>query len=305
MFRRFTIAASAMAISLTPIAVSTVRADDLWRSQFEVGSFDVFHKQDSESFDLQLRPGWRLWNFGVFAGAMYTTKEASMGYAGVTYDLNITDHILILPDAAVGYYDHGGDKVLSYKSTAEFRTGIGVAYEFDNGWRAGADIHHISNAGLDKKNPGVEIAALTLAVPLFGKPSSNAQAPVSSAPAVYLPAAAPPPQPLPLNYLVFFDFNKSDLTADAQKIVKSAADNAAKSQPTKLTVTGHTDTVGSDAYNMRLSRRRAVSVQKELVRDGVPAGEIAIFAKGKKDLLVPTADGVKEPQNRRVQIVFE
>ncbi len=74
---------------------------------------------------------------------------------------------------------------------------------------------------------------------------------------------------------------------------------------TKLTVTGHTDTHGSDAYNMRLSKRRAVTVQQELMHDGVPAGEIAIFAKGKHDLLVPTADGVKEPQNRRVQIVFE
>ena len=73
---------------------------------------------------------------------------------------------------------------------------------------------------------------------------------------------------------------------------------------TKLEVTGHTDTVGSDAYNMRLSRRRAESVAAELEKQGVPSSEIAIFAKGKRDLLVPTADGVKEPQNRRVQIVY-
>jgi len=213
----------------------------------------------------------------------------------------LTDHILILPDAAVGYYSRGSDKILSFKSTAEFRTGIGAAYEFDNGWRLGADIHHISNAGLDKKNPGVEIAALTLAIPLFGNEEPVAEAPAAAvAPTAPTPAAA-----APLNYLVFFDFNKSDLTSDAQKIIHDAADNAAKSSPTKLTVTGHTDTVGSDAYNLRLSKRRAVSVQKELVRDGVPAGEIAIFAKGKHELLVPTADGVKEPQNRRVQIVFE
>jgi outer membrane protein OmpA-like peptidoglycan-associated protein len=300
MVRNLALAASAAAISFASMA----HADDLWRSQLEVGSFDVFHKQDSESFDMQLRPGWRLWDFGVFAGAMYTTKDALMGYAGMTYDFYLTDHILILPDAAVGYYDHGGDKVLSYKSTAEFRTGIGVAYEFDNGWRAGVDIHHISNAGLDKKNPGVEIAALTLAIPLFGKPSVAEETPAAAPRPV---AARPQPAPpgVPLNYLVFFDFNKSDLSPDAQKIIKSASDNAAKSGPTKLTVTGHTDTVGSDAYNLRLSRRRAVSVQRELVRDGVPAGEIAIFAKGKKELLVPTADGVREPQNRRVQIVFE
>jgi outer membrane protein OmpA-like peptidoglycan-associated protein len=55
---------------------------------------------------------------------------------------------------------------------------------------------------------------------------------------------------------------------------------------------------------MRLSRRRAESVAAELEKQGIPSKEIAIFAKGKKDLLVPTADGVKEPQNRRVQIVY-
>ncbi|MDB5396375.1 MAG: OmpA family protein, partial [Rhodospirillales bacterium] len=74
---------------------------------------------------------------------------------------------------------------------------------------------------------------------------------------------------------------------------------------TKLEVTGDTDTVGSDAYNMRLSRRRGESVAAQLEKDGIPASEIEIIAKAKRDLLVPTADGVKEPQNRRVQIVYE
>jgi OOP family OmpA-OmpF porin len=116
------------------------------------------------------------------------------------------------------------------------------------------------------------------------------------------PPAAPPAAPR--NYLVFFDFNKSDLTADAKGIVDTAASNAKSNRISRLEVTGHTDTVGSDAYNMRLSRRRAESVSAELQAQGVPSSEIAIFAKGKRDLLVPTADGVKEPQNRRVQIVF-
>ena len=109
----------------------------------------------------------------------------------------------------------------------------------------------------------------------------------------------------PKSYLVFFDFNKSDLTMQATQIVDQAATNAQTTKVTQLMVTGHTDTVGSDAYNMRLSRRRAESVSAELEAQGVPSSEIAIFAKGKRDLLVPTADGVREPQNRRVQIVFE
>jgi outer membrane protein OmpA-like peptidoglycan-associated protein len=122
------------------------------------------------------------------------------------------------------------------------------------------------------------------------------------------PYTAPPPQaaqPAPKSYLVFFDFNKSDLTSQATQIVDEAAGNAAPAKVTRLTVTGHTDTVGSDAYNMRLSRRRAESVAARLEKDGIPSSEIEIVARGKRDLLVPTADGVREPQNRRVQIVYD
>jgi Putative beta-barrel porin-2, OmpL-like. bbp2/OmpA family len=110
---------------------------------------------------------------------------------------------------------------------------------------------------------------------------------------------------VPHSYLVFFDFNKSDLTAAALKIVDQAAADAVAGKATTLQVTGYTDTVGSDAYNLRLSKRRALSVQAELAKQGIPADQVAIFAKGKHDLLVPTADGVKEPQNRRVSIVYE
>ncbi|MDB5395287.1 MAG: putative TonB-dependent receptor [Rhodospirillales bacterium] len=130
------------------------------------------------------------------------------------------------------------------------------------------------------------------------------EAPVETA--TYTPPAAiaPAAPAVAKSYLVFFDFNKSDLTPQAVTVVDQAAKNAGPAKVTKIEVTGHTDTVGSDAYNMRLSRRRAESVAAQLEKDGIPSSEIAIFAKGKHDLLVPTADGVKEPQNRRVQIVY-
>ena len=134
----------------------------------------------------------------------------------------------------------------------------------------------------------------------FGGPSSEPEA----EPAAYVPPPAVAPAPAPKSYLVFFDFNKSDLTPQAAEIVGAAAKNAGPAKVTQLTVTGHTDTAGSDAYNMRLSRRRAESVAAELEKDGIPSSEIEIVAKGKRDLLVPTADGVREPQNRRVQIVY-
>ena len=135
----------------------------------------------------------------------------------------------------------------------------------------------------------------------FGGPTQEPEA----TPAAYVPPPVQAPVQSPRSYLVFFDFNKSDLTPQATQIVDTAAKNAAAGKVTQLTVTGHTDTVGSDAYNMRLSRRRAESVAAKLEKDGIASSEIEIVAKGKRDLLVPTADGVREPQNRRVQIVFD
>jgi OOP family OmpA-OmpF porin len=126
-----------------------------------------------------------------------------------------------------------------------------------------------------------------------------------AAPAAYVPPPVMAPVQTPKSYLVFFDFNKSDLTPQAVSIVDQAAANAGPAKVTQLTVTGHTDTVGSDAYNMRLSRRRAESVAAQLEKDGIPSSEIQIVARGKRDLLVPTKDGVREPQNRRVQIVYD
>jgi OOP family OmpA-OmpF porin len=134
----------------------------------------------------------------------------------------------------------------------------------------------------------------------FGAPAPEPEA----TPAAYVPPPVVAPAAVPKSYLVFFDFNKSDLTPQAVTIVNQAAANAGPAKVTQLTVTGHTDTVGSDAYNMRLSRRRAESVAAQLEKDGILSSEIEIIAKGKRDLLVPTADGVKEPQNRRVQIVY-
>jgi iron complex outermembrane receptor protein len=125
--------------------------------------------------------------------------------------------------------------------------------------------------------------------------------------AVYTPPPPQAPMPAPSvahSYMVFFDFNKSDLSPQAVTIVDQAAKNAAPAKATELTVTGHTDTVGSEAYNMRLSRRRAESVAAELEKQGIASSEIEIVAKGKHDLLVPTGDGVREPQNRRVTIVY-
>jgi outer membrane protein OmpA-like peptidoglycan-associated protein len=75
-------------------------------------------------------------------------------------------------------------------------------------------------------------------------------------------------------------------------------------QSTRIEVAGHADRSGSPQYNMGLSRRRADNVAAELVRQGISRNEIAVTAFGETRPLVPTADGVREPQNRRVEIVL-
>jgi OmpA family len=104
-------------------------------------------------------------------------------------------------------------------------------------------------------------------------------------------------------YLVFFALDQATLTEADRQIISQAVEEYRRTGAAQITATGHTDTSGSAAYNLELSLRRAEVVANELVRQGVPAREIATVGQGEEDLLVPTADGVREPRNRRVWIV--
>ena len=103
-------------------------------------------------------------------------------------------------------------------------------------------------------------------------------------------------------FIVFFDFDKSNLTAEAQSVVEEAVKSAKTNGMVKVLITGHTDTVGSDSYNQALSVRRAEAVKDEMVREGMDGSGIAIQGKSFHDPLVPTGPGVREPQNRRAVI---
>ena len=72
----------------------------------------------------------------------------------------------------------------------------------------------------------------------------------------------------------------------------------------QIQVTGYTDRSGSPGYNQRLSERRANAVAEALARLGVPRSDMVVAGRGENDNRVPTAAGVREPQNRRVEIVF-
>jgi len=120
------------------------------------------------------------------------------------------------------------------------------------------------------------------------------------------PAAAPvAPAPAPARtFQVFFDWDKATLTDRARQIVKEAAEGSTKVQTTRIEVNGYTDTSGTPQYNKGLSIRRAEAVAAELVKDGVARNIISIQGFGETRLLVPTGPGVREPQNRRVEIIL-
>ena len=105
-------------------------------------------------------------------------------------------------------------------------------------------------------------------------------------------------------YLVFFEWDHSDLSARAQQIVTEAATASRSSGVTRIEVDGHTDASGTHAYNQALSVRRANTVAAELVKDGVPISAISVHGYGETHQLAPTAPGQREPQNRRVEIIL-
>ena len=106
-------------------------------------------------------------------------------------------------------------------------------------------------------------------------------------------------------YLVFFDWDRADLTDRARQIISEAAQNSTRVQATRIEVQGNADRSGTPQYNQKLSLRRAQTVAAELVRDGVNQSEISIQAFGDTRPLVATAAGVREPQNRRVAIILQ
>jgi outer membrane protein OmpA-like peptidoglycan-associated protein len=105
--------------------------------------------------------------------------------------------------------------------------------------------------------------------------------------------------------MVFFDFDRSNITDTAATTIRQAANDAKAGRSTRIGVTGHADRSGADAYNMALSLRRGNAVKDQLVREGIPATAIAVVGRGESQPLVQTADGVREPQNRRVEIVLQ
>jgi OmpA-OmpF porin, OOP family len=142
----------------------------------------------------------------------------------------------------------------------------------------------------------------------FGSPTPPPPPPPPPAPEP-APAPAPTPAPEPVvcspgPFIVFFEWNKSDITPEAASILDNAVSQYQSCNNAQVMVAGYTDTSGTPKYNLGLSQRRADSVKAYMTSHAVPAAQISTEAFGETRLRVQTADGVREVQNRRVEITY-
>jgi len=119
-----------------------------------------------------------------------------------------------------------------------------------------------------------------------------------------IPATETCPAPVVGPFMVFFDWDRDNITAQAAAILDNAAAAYQQTGQAQVMLAGHADRSGSDQYNVGLSQRRAANVRAYLAGRGIPEGVMTTEAFGESRPLVETADGVREPQNRRVEITF-
>ena len=105
--------------------------------------------------------------------------------------------------------------------------------------------------------------------------------------------------------ILYFPFDSDSLGDSAQAALKQLVHDVLAAGNVSVTINGHADRAGTEAYNLDLSERRAKFVQKALAQAGVPIKYLHYFAFGESDPAVPTEDGVQEPRNRRVEIFIE
>lgn len=123
------------------------------------------------------------------------------------------------------------------------------------------------------------------------------------------PTPQPEPQPQPVacptsEFVVYFEWDRSNLNQAALETIDAAVQRARECNLASIVLVGHTDTSGSTTYNQGLSERRAAVVRDALVARGLGAGAITTQARGESDLARATADGVREPLNRRTAVTI-
>lgn len=239
--------------------------------------------------------------------------------ANVIYDMDV--NFILTPYVGVGVgYAHVWAKDLGIASSSTtlvsanddsagafaYQAIAGLSYNVAPHWFTTLDYRYLATTRLDFGNVKSEYSSHNVIVGVryeFNAPAEAAPVPVAAAAPVVAPAPAAPAV-VPNTYMVFFDFDKAVITPQAKTILATVAAEYKKGKTVRVEVSGHADRSGTTKYNDKLSSKRAAAVKAELARLGVDVKGIATKAEGESQPLVPTADGVREAQNRRAEIVL-
>jgi len=256
------------------------------------GTWQRFGGMVNGFYDFTTVSPWIIPFVGVGVGYQGSSLDG-----GTAFGPQFSNIILFIPSSTKGSFGYQAMLGAAFPIPAAPGLAVTAEYRFLGlaGNRSMTYTAAIGGTGTIKLDNEFNHAVLVGLRYAFGAPAAPSPAPA--------PIAAPAPAPA-RSYLVFFDWDKATLTPRAQQIIREAADNSAKVKYTRIQVNGYTDTSGTPQYNQGLSIRRAQAVAAELIKDGVPQGAIAIQGFGETHLLVPTGPGVREPQNRRVEIII-
>lgn len=202
-----------------------------------------------------------------------------------------------------------------------WQTGAGVAIEMFRGIDLDVGYRFLRAPNLDfaaatpLESFGAEYGAhtVTAALRFWGARPERArpEPQPEPEPARLLPRPAPEPEPEPvaqipddMEFPVYFDLDKSNLNAAADRRIREAAQLAVQHDIEIVLVEGHTDTSGSTAHNQVLSQARAQVVRQALIRYGVPSNRITSNSYGESRPARETGDGVREPLNRRAYVTI-
>jgi outer membrane protein OmpA-like peptidoglycan-associated protein len=247
--------------------------------------------------DLEVGYGQTPVNFNIPGTALTNKVGMLTALAQLSYDFLPTSVITPYIGAGAGIAFIDSNTSLGSTQFA-WDAFVGARYQISNTMSFGLEARYLGTT-----NPSVTVNGQT-----FTGQNHNFLALAGIAFKFGQPEVAPPPPPPPVaatSFMVFFDWDRSNLSAQALNTIKQAANAFKTKGNARITATGHTDKSGPEAYNMALSLRRANAVKDALVREGVPATAITVVGKGESQPLVQTADGVREPQNRRVEIVIQ
>ncbi len=286
------------------VAGSSLEFADGWGAMGTIG-----HAFKNSNWRIEGEIGYRNNDVNVFAGIPRSDGglEEWSGMFNALYDFNLnSERWGMSVGAGIGIDNarytspidghDSNDKVFAAQAIA------GITYRVNNHWDLDLNYRYLSAAQAELQisalSPPAEVDLEKHTISVGFRYGYN-EPPAPPAPVAEAPSA---PAPRASQFIIFFGFNKCNITAEADAVLSEAASSAKAGGSASVRIVGHTDSSGSNAYNQKLSECRSNAAKGNLVGKGVSEGSISTSGKGESELMVQTGDGVKEPQNRRATV---